>query len=384
MNVVKRFVCVRIKRHLVAITAVLLLCACFETDRPLLKQSDIVTPLPSHFSVYALDENGKIDPGASGTPSVTNNVTLYSSKYIKDNTSDKQSFTIATLSDAFQKQGIYILEYRVDNQFFYGLIRLKDDELTLFFPPTGDKDEGKLTLLASLKSADVKFTDTGSFFRFDDGDQLLAAARVYAQTIKFEQLRPMYRVVDKGKPEDVARLARDLAQSQVAAQTHPKPTPESLPNTDLQVEFQAYSHPNFFERIYRGDADPRRLSDLDIIFLQEFLKNFAESSDCNHLVPKSTYALMTAKATPAALRNQMKDYNEASRQRRARPPSTGPIDFGKIFMEGANEALGPLLSAAKEIDNARNDAILFAKHYGCRTPAAKRFFENIEILVTQL
>jgi hypothetical protein len=53
-------------------------------------------------------------------------------------------------------------------------------------------------------------------------------------------------------------------------------------------------------------------------------------------------------------------------------------------MEGANQALGPLISGMKEIDNARNDFILFEGQYGCHTPVAKRFFENVEMLVAKL
>jgi hypothetical protein len=236
----------------------------------------------------------------------------------------------------------------------------------------------------------VEFTENGSHFRFNDREQLLAAARVYAQTLNFNQGQIMYRMVDKDKPEAVARLTHDLVQAkeakaQVAAQTQPLTTPEPKPEpkTDLEVQFQGYSHPKLFGAIYRGGTDPTGMIDLCLIFLQEFLKDVVESRNCNHLVSDSTYAWITTKAAPAAVRNQMKDYNEANRQRRS-SPSTGPIDYGKLFMEGANQALGPLISGMKEIDNARNDFILFERQFGCHTPVAKRFFENMKMLVTKL
>jgi phage protein U len=419
---------VRCKSRTVALAAVLLVCACFESDHTLLKSSDIVTPLPPNFFFVALDKDGKFLPDGDGKlpldPSdrpIAPSLTLVGSVYTPNVTG--MSHRIANIDADRQKQQIFLLETKLDpnkEQVVYSLVKINGDRLIIFsqggnykidFQLNKERAAERAELVSAMNLAGVKFTDSGSDFHFDDREQLLAAARVYAQTLNFNQGDIMYRIVDKDKPEAVAQLTHDLvqakqdaaqvealaelkryfqqhkeAEAQVAAPTDPLTTPEpkSDPRTYPEIQFQGYSHPKLFGAIYRGGTDPTGMIDLYLIFLQEFLKDVVESSNCNHLVSASTYAWITTKAVPAVVRNQMKDYNEANRQRATSRPGTGPIDYGKLFMEGANQALGPLLSGMKEIDNARNDFILFERQYGCDTSVAKRFFENMEMLVAKL
>jgi TPR repeat protein len=186
---------------------------------------------------------------------------------------------------------------------------------------------------------------------------------------------------DNAKPDEVARQKTELAQAQANAGTKSELQNAETTKTEPEAVFTNYSHPKLFDVIYRGTADSSSITDLEVIFLQEFLQNSLKNKNCNHLVSDATFLQISTKAEIAAFRNQISDLLRTQKQHR---PTTGPIDYGGLFREGMEAALGPLGAASREIINAQKDSLLFLTQYGCDGPVPNRFFENMGIFVRRL
>ena len=363
--------------RIVILISTLLLGACFESTEPLLRPSDIVTPLPRKFTIVQI-ENGDIKFKDTGEPVQLKILNLSGSAYLEEGSG--YSYQLGKLGDEYTKRRMFLLQAR-EAIIHYEVATITDSGLVLFVPSLAYDKEGRDSALATaLRSAGVKFVadkEKRPTFKFSDPDQLLAAGRALADNMNLAAGVATYRIVDSAKPDEVARLNAEIAQAQAKAKIKAEPKQAQV-NVEPKIEFTGYSHARLFEGIYRGDADPRGLTDLDFIFLQEFLQDFVKSSDCNHLVPNATFLQITAKATGPTIHNQLTDLLKP------RPPTRGPIDYERLFREGMESGTKPIIEGSREIANADSDAHRFGKQYGCTTLVAYRFFDNMTKFVNRL
>jgi hypothetical protein len=155
----------RVKGRTVALAAVLLVCACFESDHTLLKSSDIVTPLPPKFFLIALDEDGKFLLDADGKlpldPSdrpIATSFTLAGSIYTSN--VGGMFYRIASIDADHLKQQIFLLETKLDpnnEEVEYSLLKINEDRLFIFSPGGNDKimdfhvNKERAALVSALK-----------------------------------------------------------------------------------------------------------------------------------------------------------------------------------------------------------------------------------------
>jgi hypothetical protein len=312
--------------RIVVLISLLFVCACFESKGPLLRPTDIVTPLPARFYLVQQLQGGGLVFDKSGKPQDLKMIHLSGSTYVDEGA--KYSYQLGKLGDEYDKRKMFLAQIESDQTIQYGVVAITDSGLTFRIPSSPqqeNKQESPLTI--ALRSAGVKFfieeSWGSSYYRFDDPEQLLAAGRVLAGDVKFAAAVAIYRLVDSAKPDEVARLKTELAQTQANAGTKSEPQNAQTKKTEPEAVFTNYSHPRLFDAIYRGDADSRAITDLDVVFLQEFLQNFLKSNNCNHLVSDATFIQISTKAEIAAFRNQTSDFFRTQKQHR---PTTGPID----------------------------------------------------------
>jgi hypothetical protein len=141
---------------------------------------------------------------------------------------------------------------------------------------------------------------------------------------------------------------------------------------------EGFSHPAFFQAIYEGNyadinADPTDMA----TYLTTFIEPFTKTEGCGMVISRASFTKMSQHAQMAVLGKMLGSMANARNDH-----ASGDFVGAGVAGYRAGEKFN--VDIAAMVDKGHDDAQLFYERYGCDSPIAQTFFQNVETYANKL